>query len=474
MESIHYSNVRGTPHRSRFNWKSLPAILALFCMLLGSQLEAHAFGAEDLLMGPFHHEEITEAAAMDLKWEHVAKSAETRGKNPTLKDQPKEDEFDAAEVLAWHADYIDSYLYNPLWWARSIPKTGLRRVKAALASQKHLEAVHFDDLFDSDKVRHAWRQYTSGAWAGLMWAKQNKDVAAAQNIVGISLHAMQDFYTHSNWINDPKRRDKTYFNIPVSERSRLHLFTGAYEHAAHLGVKHHGKFLFACSAFNQPGVKEVMKTACGPMGILGDQDICKTFDSCDSGVPVQPKIGGVTAPSGLLFMEPGMAIDNSWGAPLGVKERGLTDLTAEQALKTTLTLAEEQSRQWLKVLGEKMKKVGAEQFWNDVMTQAPDPETRYLQFEDYTKFPYQFLSAGNYPPPSAHNRDEYFLRVKIKTGNDKNAGTDADVKATWGDDTAYTLLDYSPKRNPITGHNDHERGAKPCTRWDRSPHCPPR
>src|SRR5688500_4239766 len=59
---------------------------------------ANAFGGEDPLNGkPWHHEEITRTAATDPS---IGFSTE------------------AANSLAWHADYIDSYLYNPLWWVK--------------------------------------------------------------------------------------------------------------------------------------------------------------------------------------------------------------------------------------------------------------------------------------------------------------------------------------------------------------------
>ena len=66
------------------------------------------FGGEDPVLGrPWHHESITREAA-------VAAGFSTA----------------AAEELAWHADYVDSYLYNPLWWAPG----GIPRLKASLAS----------------------------------------------------------------------------------------------------------------------------------------------------------------------------------------------------------------------------------------------------------------------------------------------------------------------------------------------------
>ncbi|HRK21455.1 MAG TPA: hypothetical protein PLX06_06585, partial [Fimbriimonadaceae bacterium] len=69
---------------------------------------AHSFAGEDFLLGnPWHHEAISE-------------------------DAMKAKGFSAAayDEIAWHADYIDSYLYNPLFWIQG----GLSRYKVAMAS----------------------------------------------------------------------------------------------------------------------------------------------------------------------------------------------------------------------------------------------------------------------------------------------------------------------------------------------------
>ncbi|HEX9996926.1 MAG TPA: hypothetical protein VGB45_07275, partial [Abditibacterium sp.] len=62
-------------------------------------------------------------------------------------------------------------------------------------------------------------------------------------------------------------------------------------------------------------------------------------------------------------------------------------------------------------------------------------------------------------PSKEERAEEYFLRVKIKAGDSGNAGTDADVRVKF-DDEAEQLADYSPKRFPLLGHNDHEKGAE--------------
>lgn len=301
-------------------------------VLLGSRA-AHAFGAEDLLNGPFHHEVITETAA------------EKAGFKGQRHDQTSGDpaRTEALDTLGWSADYIDSYLYSPLWWAAD---AGLDRFKVSISTSPELERLHFDDLFSSDQVHHMWRRYATGTMAGLLWAANRyksgdaSAVHAAQNIVSVSLHAMQDFYSHSNWVDDPARRSITYFDVPRWERARLNLYTGAYEHDEHLGIKHHGKFGFDCTLMNQPGLKQAMDAACGMASPMAGSPVCESFKACQRGVTVQHQVGGVTVPNGLLYLAPpGIALDNTWMAPLSVQQRGLTGVTAMQMFNTARSLA---------------------------------------------------------------------------------------------------------------------------------------
>jgi len=133
---------------------------------------ASAFSGEDILRGnPWYHQVLTEKAARACGFSEAAIGS-----------------------LKWHADYIDSYAYNPLWWADG----GLNRLKVSLATYDELAKLHFDDLFTTAQVEANWRRILAGTLLGLLWAKEQNDVSAAQNILGVSLHAIQDFYAHSN------------------------------------------------------------------------------------------------------------------------------------------------------------------------------------------------------------------------------------------------------------------------------------
>ena len=102
-------------------WMPFPRWLrlsVLFVILMAGYRGAFAFSGEDLLRGnPWYHQLLTERAARACGF-----------------DQP------AVDTLKWHADYIDSYAYNPLWWADG----GISRLKVSLATVDELAKLEGD------------------------------------------------------------------------------------------------------------------------------------------------------------------------------------------------------------------------------------------------------------------------------------------------------------------------------------------
>ena len=407
----------------------LGSILALFVIY---PLSAKSFSGEDFIYGnPWHHEDITEKACRALSFNESA-----------------------LDDIAWHSDYVDSYLYNPLWW---IPG-GIGRFKVSLASFDELAKVHFDDNFSAPAVQRTWRRYTSGALAGLLWAAQRNDVYAARNILGISCHALEDFYSHSNWIDAPERRTKTWFDVPKGDREKLAIYIGAYEHGLQLGVKHHGKITPACSILNTGPAKALLTPGCSAFSPLHNAPVCDMFDECQKGKAIQASVLGVTIPNNVLYVAPpGINVDAKWIASIGVKVRGLTDITGPQAFDTAKGLAIKGIEQWLAIIDTKMAAMGHSAFWNRVKNDPSASQAqKEQQFENFSKFPYQFISAGPYPTRLNTPELEYYLRCNVKTADVLNAGTDANIWLEAGGEKF--LLDYMPKANPVIAYNDHERG----------------
>ena len=175
------------------------------------------FSGEDMLKGqPFHHEDITETALKDAGFA-----------------------LETSDAIAWHADYVDSYLYNPIWWFSGVVSDNpvFDRFVAARSISPELEKLHFDDLGTSQVVSMFLR-YMRGCLVGLYWAAEiyngsymeNIDpIGAAHNIIGVTLHAIQDFFSHSNWIDEVNRRDKTFLDFQTCDLDEMQRYTGYYE-----------------------------------------------------------------------------------------------------------------------------------------------------------------------------------------------------------------------------------------------------
>lgn len=188
-------------------------LTASLCFVLNIPDPGFAFGGEDLLNGqPWHHADITLRALA---------GSDATGAPPLALIPRCGIRFSpgAATSVAWHADYVDSYLYNPLWWAEGAPD--LKRFKAAITIFEDLAKLHHDDTFSVAGLEDNWRRYSAGALLGLAYqarlaATYDDDddldeIAAAHNILGLVAHATQDFYSHTNWVDDPQRQRMTWF-----------------------------------------------------------------------------------------------------------------------------------------------------------------------------------------------------------------------------------------------------------------------
>jgi hypothetical protein len=214
------------------------------------------FSGEDPIKGhPFYHEKITREAAHKAGWDGA-------GEPDTPPDG--EDDRSAANGLAWPADNVDTYLYNPLWNASG----GISRFKSALFAHDDLVKVHFDDLASTAQINRMWGRYLGGTVAGVLWAMDRDDVAAARHVVGVGLHALQDFYSHSNWVDVPARRGKTWASVPAEQRDGMHLYTGTYELDEDFGFKPHGKIALDCTIMRELVGADIMDTLCDGLSPL--------------------------------------------------------------------------------------------------------------------------------------------------------------------------------------------------------------
>lgn len=473
---------------------------------------AFGFGGEDVKDGrPWHHLDMTLRAlagdaAADAEVEQVVVQGDGAGFTR-----------DAAMSVAWHADYIDSYLYNPVFWLEGGLST--RRFKASLTMFEDLTKLHHDDTFTKDGILDNWTRYTSGTLIGLYWAAENQDVAAAHHLLGIATHAAQDFYSHTNWIDDPVRRSVTWFERSPAERQSLHLYSGAYEHSDSQAPHHHGAYSFSCTAINGTRSNAALSEVCGGISPLQNTGICVKYRACTQGAPVTFSLGGLSSSSFLYLNPKGIAVDTTWLTPIGGQERGLLnaageytsgsatqrmsvercdavvnfgvkcDHDAENEICTrggterscssdsdylfadTKLLALRTTTQYLSFIDRAMRDMDPtrsdddyEKFWQRVKTEKSNVNDRTRQFEFFNQIPFQFLSSGGYPVKNPHSTGHpfvwssngWYLRLRIKTASARNSGTDADIRLRV-DGPGYAreqILDYLPTNDP-TGHTDN-------------------
>lgn len=337
------------------------------------------FGSEGFLApwpnpAVWHHEGLTRDAAREAGWSRAA-----------------------AADLAFHATYVDHYLLNPLWRLAG----GRRRLRAAGWIRDDLETLHFDDLTTPEEVSLAWRRYLSGTLCALLWSAvaplpsagasaRRTRVACARGAIGLGLHAVQDFYSHSTWIDVPTRRTATWDEWSGSVTD---LRTGAVTGD---GVPRHGEIGL------RPRVAH------------------------PASVPLRAGFG---TPSWLTGIGDGINLDTRWQAPTGVAGRGgrqRLGLDAGEAFEVAIALARRSSVQSLRAWGGAMKRAGLGDFWAEVIDAGDSTDTGAMRLprqvrtagalvlEDPRLRPHTFLATGQHAPrPAAEG--PWFVRVEAET-----------------------------------------------------------
>jgi hypothetical protein len=278
-------------------------------------------------------------------------------------------------------------------------------------ARPELVKLHFDDLTSTGQIRTMWRRYLGGTVAALVWAAEANDVHAARNAIACGLHAMQDFYSHSTWVDVAERRSRTWFEaatptpawpfvprrprVSVPERWRWgrdlplvvdgtpraevtldparirppfgrfpvlvvgpdprpgwDLSTGMYELGAQHGFHVHGMYGFDCTILsNLPlGLRDV---AVPLLSFVGMSDLAARWRHCtgDHSAPATPPaLAGQQAPPGILVLAPtGIALDNRWMASISKPNRALDDptLTGDALFDTARGLAARTTTAWL-------------------------------------------------------------------------------------------------------------------------------
>lgn len=118
--------------------------------------------------------------------------------------------IEVAQVENWLVDYYSSQ-----------PIAGLK---------EDLERLHFDNLFTEVKVKNAWDNLAVNTQRAVQQAAREQNALKIVALFGISLHAVQDFYTHSNWAALHPGQGDGYSTLTWFDTTdRTGVYTGRYD-----------------------------------------------------------------------------------------------------------------------------------------------------------------------------------------------------------------------------------------------------
>lgn len=114
---------------------------------------------------------------------------------------------------------------------------GIQRVR--FRSDHSYDFLHFDAVFTNADLEKNWNLLLNNTVQCLRKYAAGNNVEPGFrlivffNIIGASLHAIQDFYSHSNWVNTylSKRISPIpiWYDVPFNDRQNMKLFTGIYQ-----------------------------------------------------------------------------------------------------------------------------------------------------------------------------------------------------------------------------------------------------
>lgn len=105
--------------------------------------------------------------------------------------------------------------------------------------------LHFDALTSTEQVEYQWTTLEANTKQALIKWNAESSVKPAfraivlMTILGASLHAVQDFYSHSNWLKQVKAPYPIWFEVSSEDRAKLSLRSGWYPDGDKPNVLYH-------------------------------------------------------------------------------------------------------------------------------------------------------------------------------------------------------------------------------------------
>ena len=203
----------------------------MICLLTGSSLSAFAFDT-------WWHAECTRKAMVANGFSADARLA-TQFSNYLTDFFPA---YSVANEKLWHVN-------------AKLGELGIQKLE--LNADLSFEFMHFDAVYTEADIEQNWKLLQANTirtlrkYANSNEVKPGFRLPVLFNIIGSSLHTIQDFYSHSNWVNLHVAANKTpipiWYEVLPADRARLNLFTGAYPDGSSAGHKNHAELNKDCS-----------------------------------------------------------------------------------------------------------------------------------------------------------------------------------------------------------------------------------
>ena len=155
--------------------------------------------------------------------------------------------IEVAQVNNWFVDFYEQADSNPFsghggFWKRLLAGA-IRTEGWSDALIDAAQRSHFDSststLFNSVGVTNEWNRLRRAVWTLSREARAKNDPAQLLAVLGMSLHQVQDFYAHTNWV-EPESGDgaegpgwqargfgssPTWFDVPAPVREAATIYT---------------------------------------------------------------------------------------------------------------------------------------------------------------------------------------------------------------------------------------------------------
>lgn len=163
---------------------------------------------------------------------------------------------DHAIVAVQFSNYLTDFYSILNMVKEKLSKTWFRRI--SFNSDPAYDYMHFDAVYTAKDIERNWELLlintirTLRKYAVPDSATSPYRLQILFNIIGSSLHMVQDFYSHSNWVNlyaSMKHEPvPIWYEKPGADREKLYLVTGKYPDSCELPFLTHSQLNKDCSA----------------------------------------------------------------------------------------------------------------------------------------------------------------------------------------------------------------------------------